>query len=616
MAEEKLKATNTTADIDLEPRSFFNRYFEKAQEANATSAASGSLPLDLPNEIERLWAWYLYCLTFSSRASNSRYDPEVARIQLDFVDLRFLAAAFQAQVLVSFLNGKSVLFRPPAHVQSVHGLHLLLHQDMWAPLTTAKPGRPMDGCIVQLDALPRRFAAFRGLWACVQHYDANEQCYWASVGVQTIPIQRGNMKIIMRRADDDKPPPRLASSAKGQSKGKHGKGPGPGMAPALRGIPDGSFEFQLLFHMICKDAAARLGETLQELRGAGNYQHNPCRDSVKFRPYPGAATGTGPWRNEMSLQAFLDHFAPSSEQEERWTCYKEKQSSEEAPPPPGAQPAWSPHPPHGPPSSSQTLQPVAASRAEQSPYPASHQQPQKSQDQRPMPVQQKQTEACKPSLPKQMPLQQSQRQTPFAAAAPWQNVFNVDEIGSSSTSTSMPLSALQGCTSAFSTSTSIPPFAVPAMLPKGQSSHDPVNCYQQPQQSPRLASSQPVQESTALAKRPKPPQAPPPPELLARSTVAAISLTPLLHVEEPRPQLFEASASTTRFEESEAWVFFDSTEYGQEYLSFSAGETIVRIKHPQEDDEWTFGMSKKTNKTGWVPAMLFRRRQMTAASAP
>ena len=44
-------------------------------------------------------------------------------------------------------------------------------------------------------------------------------------------------------------------------------GPGPGQAPVLRGIPDGAFEFQLLFELVGKEAQKRLEATRDELAG-------------------------------------------------------------------------------------------------------------------------------------------------------------------------------------------------------------------------------------------------------------------------------------------------------------------------------------------------------------
>ena len=44
-------------------------------------------------------------------------------------------------------------------------------------------------------------------------------------------------------------------------------GPGPGQAPVFRGIPDGAFEFQLLFELVGKEAQKRLQATRNELAG-------------------------------------------------------------------------------------------------------------------------------------------------------------------------------------------------------------------------------------------------------------------------------------------------------------------------------------------------------------
>ena len=54
---------------------------------------------------------------------------------------------------------------------------------------------------------------------------------------------------------------------------------------------------------------------------------------------------------------------------------------------------------------------------------------------------------------------------------------------------------------------------------------------------------------------------------------------------------------------------FNGVEYGQEYLSFAAGEAIMAVEHPESGSGWSFGVLLTSQQTGWHPTEFVQRCQ-------
>lgn len=239
------------------------------------------------------WEWYLYCLTFDPNdfVQNNAWgrtpqkDMQAVRIPMDFVDLQLISTAYNAQITVSMIDRPSMRFVPlgtdPRHVASFqHALHLLVHQGHWASLVWPRPMEaelcPLLGSIVELtneaSKLPKGLESFRGKVACVVDFNQTEESYVVTFGRQTISVDRAAVRRILA------PNPcfkglTLTPAEEGRMLRRkqydHSSGPGPGCAPSFKGIPDGSFEFQLLFELVKFHALSYLHLLKDDLTGEG-----------------------------------------------------------------------------------------------------------------------------------------------------------------------------------------------------------------------------------------------------------------------------------------------------------------------------------------------------------
>lgn len=239
------------------------------------------------------WEWYLYCLTFDPNdfVQNNAWgrtpqkDMQAVRIPMDFVDLQLISTAYNAQITVSMIDRPSMRFVPlgsdPRNVASFqHALHLLVHQGQWAALVWPRPMEaelcPLLGSIVELtneaSKLPRGLESFRGKVASVVDFNQSEESYVVTFGRQTIAVDRAAVRRILA------PNPcfkglTLTPAEEGRMTRRkqhdHTSGPGPGVAPSFKGIPDGSFEFQMLLELVKFHAMSYLHLLKDDLTGEG-----------------------------------------------------------------------------------------------------------------------------------------------------------------------------------------------------------------------------------------------------------------------------------------------------------------------------------------------------------
>ena len=234
------------------------------------------------------WKWYLYCLTFHSRDFSTdgqswnkypRSTTVVARIPLDTVDLALLAKFLNARITVSRLN-QPALRLPPASrgMEEVHSLHVVVHKGLWAPVlstldwVSCRIDRSARvGSVVEIhDNVPSHIEGFAGLLACVNSFDEVEGCYTVCNGLHQIPLHSTQIRRVLSRSADLIR--RSTEVSHDVALGIPSRWYLPGEAPALRGIPDSSLEFQLLLQMVLGDVGRRLRNMRERLAG------RPVRD--------------------------------------------------------------------------------------------------------------------------------------------------------------------------------------------------------------------------------------------------------------------------------------------------------------------------------------------------
>ena len=234
------------------------------------------------------WKWYLYCLTFHSRDFSTdgqswnkypRSTTVVARIPLDIVDLALLAKFLNARITVSRLN-QPALRLPPASrgMEEVHSLHVVVHKGLWAPVlstldwVSCRIDRSARvGSVVEIhDNVPSHIEGFAGLLACVNSFDEVEGCYTVCNGLHQIPLHSTQIRRVLSRSADLIR--RSTEASHDVALGIPSRWYLPGEAPALRGIPDSSLEFQLLLQMVLGDVGRRLRNMRERLAG------RPVRD--------------------------------------------------------------------------------------------------------------------------------------------------------------------------------------------------------------------------------------------------------------------------------------------------------------------------------------------------
>ena len=234
------------------------------------------------------WKWYLYCLTFHSGDFSAggqswnkypRSTTVVARMPLDIVDLALLAQFLNAQITVSRLNQPALRLAPASHsMEGVHCLHVVVHKGLWAPVlstldwVSCRIDRTARvGSVVEIhDNVPSHVEGFAGLLACVNSFDEVEGCYTVCTGLHQIPLHSTQIRRVLSRSADLIR--RSTEVSHDVALGIPSRWYLPGEAPALRGIPDSSLEFQLLLQMVLGDVGRRLRNMRERLAG------RPVRD--------------------------------------------------------------------------------------------------------------------------------------------------------------------------------------------------------------------------------------------------------------------------------------------------------------------------------------------------
>lgn len=244
------------------------------------------------------WDWYLSCLC------GTRLELEVMRMPLDFVDLKFLASHYQARITVSRFSAETMRFLPDGANACSHFLQLVLHAGLWAALLGPKlpefdKGKVLGAVVELANNLQDSLEAFAGRSACIASFDEEKQCYMACVGQNLFPVERAQIKRILCHHSDAETGTEAWSGWQANRMGEIRRsrekerrklfetawGPGPGQAPVLRGIPDGGFEFQLLFELVGKEAQKRLQATREELAGRAGRQQQYAATS-RFSALP------------------------------------------------------------------------------------------------------------------------------------------------------------------------------------------------------------------------------------------------------------------------------------------------------------------------------------------
>ena len=236
-------------------------------------------------EVMDHWDWYLSCLC------GAQEELEVMRMPLDFVDLKFLSMYYRARITVSRFSTETIRFLPDGANECSHFLHLMMHAGLWASLLGPRlpefdKGKVLGAVVELANNLQDALEAFAGRSACIVSFDADKQCYMACVGQNLFPVERAQIKRIWCHHSDAETGTDAWSGWQANLQGeiRRGRererrklfdtnwGPGPGQAPVLRGIPDGAFEFQLLFELVGKEAQKRLQATRDELAGRAGRQ--------------------------------------------------------------------------------------------------------------------------------------------------------------------------------------------------------------------------------------------------------------------------------------------------------------------------------------------------------
>eukprot|EP00931_Biecheleriopsis_adriatica_P041226 TRINITY_DN23591_c0_g2_i1.p1 TRINITY_DN23591_c0_g2~~TRINITY_DN23591_c0_g2_i1.p1 ORF type:complete len:718 (-),score=111.37 TRINITY_DN23591_c0_g2_i1:191-2344(-) len=285
------------------------------------------------------WDYYLYCLTFEAHefttdgvSWNSEPDEnkDVIRMPMDFVDLHFLARYFNAQITVSQYQHRALRF-VPEDTKCHHALHFAMHKGMWAPLLYSRPpeldAAKLIGSVVELGKPLRSAPAFAGHTACVVSFDYSQECYVVCVGQHMVPVERQQIKRIICLAseadsnNDDlvspivtKPGESAAAKARAKRKGwAQNWGPGAGDAPPLRGIPDGSVEFSILFDLVDKIAEERVAQLRNsaDCRDEDDREETAERETQVHGLNPMPAPRDGPRSNAQEVPPARGH--PSAE---------------------------------------------------------------------------------------------------------------------------------------------------------------------------------------------------------------------------------------------------------------------------------------------------------------
>ncbi|CAJ1364934.1 unnamed protein product [Effrenium voratum] len=201
------------------------------------------------------WNWYLYCLTLDSHyfAQHSISGARCAvRMPMDSVDMYLLARILKVQIVVSQLWEPALCFSPREEV--FFSVHLVTHGGLWAaalqPDGFSLSGSDLTGSVVELETpLAAPLSHLAGQSAYVLRYDAAKAHYVACVHQSTFPLQRGQIRHV------------IVGQEEFQRRHRHP------LLPALCGIPDASFEFQMLLQLLCLELCQRLDLWHEELAG-------------------------------------------------------------------------------------------------------------------------------------------------------------------------------------------------------------------------------------------------------------------------------------------------------------------------------------------------------------
>lgn len=200
---------------------------------------------------ESRWPWYLCCLSYAESL-----DEDMVRMPLDMVDLQIVAACLSVSITVSQLMCPAIRIEPPGVTK---GIHLAHHRGLWAPLLSPRPpeqeSQQLLSAVVQLSNSVSR-TGFDLRWhgadgknciGAVLSYDADQECYVVCVGWRKLLVERSQITRLVYH-------PSVEPDRDGED-------------TVLRGIPDSSFEWQLLHELVRREARAKLELMMQQLAG-------------------------------------------------------------------------------------------------------------------------------------------------------------------------------------------------------------------------------------------------------------------------------------------------------------------------------------------------------------
>jgi len=259
------------------------------------------------------WNWYLHCLSFTVadfRTGGCASDSDVS-MPLDTVDLQVIASAYCTQITVLRLLEEPLRIAPPDTCIPRVRQHarLICHKRLWAPLDGPRApeveARPLVDALVQLGELQGELEAFSGKTAIIQGYDRDSESYLACRDRLTFSVERSQIKSIVYH---EREASLLASGARAarqtalddaeavDQKAEEWQkwsnvGPSSGNAPPLRGILDGTLEFQMLAELLRATVRDRLHHLKMDLSGrsteqmAGGVQRRAAK-SLTYFPLP------------------------------------------------------------------------------------------------------------------------------------------------------------------------------------------------------------------------------------------------------------------------------------------------------------------------------------------
>ena len=200
-------------------------------------------------------------------------------------------------------------------------------------------GKVLGAVVALADNLPDSLEAFAGRSACIVRFDEEKQCYMACAGQNLFPVERAQIKRILCHHFDAETgidawsgwqAKRMGEIRRSREKERRklfeaNWGPGPGQALVFRGIPDGAFEFQLLFELVGKEAQKRLQATREELavRAGRQTQYAPTSrfsalPELSRQPAPPQSMPSPPSRSFAGLIKLTEANKKLQDQQHIW----------------------------------------------------------------------------------------------------------------------------------------------------------------------------------------------------------------------------------------------------------------------------------------------------------